>query len=326
MEGQGMDVYYLGVEIGGTKQQIAIGKADGTIVELVCEKVALTKGALSIREWLLEKVPVVTGKYTTNHSRIAAACIGFGGPIETGTGKVLISVQVEGWKDFELKTWFQEQFGVDTYVLNDTVAGGYGELVLGAGRASQNFFYTNIGTGIGGAFFIGRKYYDGAGCGAAYMGNTYIPDPFAQRAGQATRLENICSGAAIESRLRQPGYVDGSSLLMELCGGDEKMLSCRMLGEAAKQGDAFALGEIDLFARSYAIGLGNMMTSVSPDLVAVGGGVANLGEIILEPVRKYVNEVAFISVRGRCEIVQSELADNVVIAGAILYAAGCSKL
>ena len=91
-----MDVYYLGVEIGGTKQQIAIGKADGTIVELVCEKVALTKGALSIREWLLEKVPVVTGKYTTNHSRIAAACIGFGGPIETGTGKVLISVQVEG--------------------------------------------------------------------------------------------------------------------------------------------------------------------------------------------------------------------------------------
>lgn len=158
------------------------------------------------------------------------------------------------------------------------------------------------------------------------MGNTYIPDPFAQRAGQATRLENICSGAAIESRLRQPGYVDGSSLLMELCGGDEKMLSCRMLGEAAKQGDAFALGEIDLFARSYAIGLGNMMTSVSPDLVAIGGGVANLGEIILEPVRKYVNEVAFISVRGRCEIVQSELADHVVIAGAILYAAGCSKL
>ena len=72
-----------------------------------------------------------------------------------------------------------------------------------------------------------------------------------------------------------------------------------------QQGDAFALGEIDLFARSYAIGLGNMMTSVSPDLVAVGGGVANLGEIILEPVRKYVNEVAFISVRGRCEIVQS---------------------
>ncbi len=317
-----MNVYYLGIEIGGTKQQIAVGRADGSVVELICERVPLTKGALSIREWLERQVPALLEKYNMQDACIGRACIGFGGPIETRTGKVLISVQVEGWKDFELKSWFEDSFGVPTDVLNDTVAGGYGELILGAGRDSQNFFYTNIGTGIGGALFINREYYDGSGCGAVYMGNTYIPDMTCSIPGQKIKLENVCSGAAIERRLRSDGYVESSSMLMELCGGERAKLTCAMLGKAAEQGDGFALREIDLFAQSYAIGLGNAMTMISPDVVAIGGGVANMGEIILAPVKKYLEDVVFISVIDRCRIVTSELSDNVVIAGAILYAAG----
>jgi len=46
-----------------------------------------------------------------------------------------------------LKGWFQENFMLPTVILNDTVAGGYGEYICGSGRGTRNFFYTNIGSG-----------------------------------------------------------------------------------------------------------------------------------------------------------------------------------
>jgi glucokinase len=313
---------YLGVELGGTKQQLAIGTETGELIEVICEKIVLLDGAKTIRVWLQRKVPALIAKYNTGTSVVKRACIGFGGPIETKTGRILSSVQVQGWEDFPLKIWFEQAFGIQTDVINDTVAGGYGELILGAGKESDHFFYTNIGTGIGGALFVNKRNYDGAGFGAVYMGNTYIPDPTSPVPGSRIKLENICSGAATERRLRTQGYVPADSLLMEMCGGDISQITCKMWGEAAEKRDPFALREIDFYARSYAVGLGNMMTSVSPDLVAIGGGVANIGEVLLQPIRKHVEEVVFISLKNRYEIVQGKLLDNTVILGAILYAAG----
>ena len=90
---------------------------------------------------------------------------------------------------------------------NDTVAGGYAELCRGAGVDARHFFYSNIGSGIGGALFLDRVPYDGLGMGAAYLGHTYVPDWTAEAPGRENKLENLCSGWSIERRLRTPGYV-----------------------------------------------------------------------------------------------------------------------
>ena len=317
-----MGVYYLGVEIGGTKQQIAIGSSDGKIIERISEQVILSQGALSIRSWLTKEIPGLLKKYTSKNNFVKCACVGFGGPIETETGKVLLSVQVPGWEDFELRNWFESEFHIPAYILNDTVAGGYAELLIGAGKGSKSFFYTNIGTGIGGAFFIDGKYYDGTGFGAAYLGNTYIPDMLSGRPGEKIRLEDICSGPATEKRLRTEGYVDRDSLLMEMCHGDISQLTCRMLGDAARSGDAFAVKEIQFYSKAYAVGLGNIMTSISPDVVVIGGGVSNLGETLIGPIREAVSKTVFVSLKNRYHIYQSKLCDDNVLVGAILYAAG----
>ena len=148
-----MDQVYLGVEIGGTKQQIAVCNEKGAIVEMISEKVDHPNGAADILHWLEQKIPQLLARYPQIHS----IGVGFGGPLETKTGRVLISVQVPGWKDFELKTWFEASFGLPTVVVVDTVAGGYAELKLGSGVGSRKFFYTNIGTGIGGSLFVDGK-------------------------------------------------------------------------------------------------------------------------------------------------------------------------
>jgi len=308
--------YYLGVEIGGTKQQMAVCDEKGTIIEMVSAYVVLKRGAQDILDWISKNVPVLLQKYQ-NIIRIG---VGFGGPLETATGRVLISLHVPGWKDFELKTWFEKSFHVPTIVINDTVAGGYAEYKLGSGRGSKKFFYSNIGTGIGGSFFTGEYTWDGIGYGASYFGNTYVADWTNDEKGAMDRIEALCSGTSIEKRLRTPGYIPEDSLLYTLCDGDVAKASCRMLGKAAEQGDIFTLEELERVGYSYGVGVGNVVTLLGIDTFSIGGGLANLGKWILEPIKRNAEKYVFISGKDRFEVKICELLDDNVPVGAALYA------
>ena len=315
----------IGIEIGATKQQAALGTADGRLLHTITGKIPLPRGAQDVLDWLSAKVPELLRMEERFGGRVRSLAAGFGGEIESSTGRTLNSVQVPGWEDFPLRGWLEETFSMPAEVLNDTVSGGFSELYLGRGKEAGNVFYTNIGSGIGGAFFIDRVYYDGVGYGAAYFGNTYIPDWQSPEPGAMTRVEEICSGLGIERRLRRPGYVPAGSRIMEMCGGDPAGISCRMLEDAARAGDPFALEEVDRIARSYSIGLSNVLTLMSPELVIIGGGVAKMGGLLLDRVREYTDRIAFISCRGHYTIEQSVMMDDAVIAGAV-YCAGHPEL
>jgi glucokinase len=316
-----MRTLFVGVEIGATKCQASLGTAEGELLHTRLLSVVLEEGAEGILRWMRQNVADLVALGRAAGDAVASIAVGFGGIIESSTGRILTSVQVKGWKDCMLRDWFQEAFGLPTVILNDTVAGGYGEYVLGTGKGARVFFYTNIGSGIGGCLVIEGACYDGLGYGAAYFGHTYLPDWTAARPGERRKVEDLCSGWAIERRLRTPGYVPGGSLLLEMCGGRPETLRCATLEKAARQGDAFALAEIERTADSLATGLANVITLFSPECVAVGGGVSNMGDVLLDPVRRMVAERVFISAADRYRIVQCSLGDLAVPVGSVLYAA-----
>ena len=311
---------YLGVEVGATKQQLALADAGGRPLCMVSEKVPLPNGAADVRDWLAVQIPRLIAREGEFRGRVCALGAGFGGVLESSTGRIRISVQVPGWQDFPLRDWLEQSFGLPSLVANDTVAGGYAELCRGAGVAARHFFYSNIGSGIGGALFLDRTPYDGLGSGAAYLGHTCVPDWTAEAPGVEAKLENLCSGWSIERRLRTPGYVPSESSLWIACQSEFASLTCAMLGKAARRGDSFALAEIERIARSYAVALSNLITLVSPDVVAIGGGVANLGEVLLDPIRRFTDERVFISAQGAYRIVACTFMDAAVPIGAALLA------
>lgn len=309
-----MDKLFAAVEIGGTKQQLAIIDGAGRIIDHLCGKFPLPNGAVDVLNWIEANLPPMLDKHS-----VSAIGVGYGGILESSTGRVLLSVQVPGWQDFMLKDWFEEKFKLPATVVNDTVCGGYAEYCLGCGQGFKSFYYTNIGTGIGGAMFFDGKTYDGVGYGGVYMGNTYVHNPLGEP-GSVCKLENFCSGVAIERRLRTPGRIPKDSMLYELCGGDVEKLSCYDLKKAADAHDAFALAELELYASVYGVTLGNFITLFSPQRVAIGGGVANMGDVLLDPIRRHTDKYVFESAKGRYDIVQCKLMDENVLIGAALYA------
>ena len=304
---------YLGVEIGGTKQQICIGTAEGEILSRRTVRLGDVT-AKEILAWLEENI-----RQLMEETDFAGAGVGFGGPLELATGRVLSSLQVPGWKDFALAEWFRELLPCPVTVANDTFTGGIGELLVGAGQGSDLLFYTNIGTGIGGGLYYKGRGFDGSGFGAAYLGNTLVPDWRSSVPGAATRMELLVSGRSIARRLQEPDYVPEDSLLRQ--SGSTDSLTALELGQAVRAGDVFACQELDRIVESFSIALTNLLATTGATRVVIGGGVAKMGDILFDRIRSKTAELAFIANQGRYEILPCALEDDAVLAGALLLAA-----
>lgn len=313
----------IAFEIGGTKLQCAVGTREGDLLWQSRGEVSQEDGVGGILAWVDAQIPVLDAKARDlgAHESELPMAIGFGGPVDTDNAVVLISHQVDGWSGVNWRDRYGSAGARNVHLFNDSNAAGWGEYCRGAGRGTRNFAYMNIGSGIGGALIIDGKLHDGQGFGAAELGHTLIPDWTAQMPGKSARAEDLCSGWAIERRLRFRVDLDPAGRLLRLADGNPSMLSCRILGEAAALGDLQAVAEIQRVAEGVGIALANMITLLHPERVALGGGVPLMGDVLLDPIRESVSKHVFAPYRNRYEIVPCALGENVVLVGALCLAA-----
>jgi glucokinase len=314
---------YLGIEIGGTKLQATLGDATGAIHTLRRGRVDANEGAPGILAWVEENVATLLREAP---AKPRAAGIGFGGPVDAAAGTVLVSHQIQGWDGFPLRDWLAERVGVPVVLENDANTAGWAEYAAGAGKGTRHCAYMNIGSGIGGALIIDGRLHNGQGRGAGEIGHTRVPDWTASAPGVDARLEDLCSGWAIERRLRQAGAgsMAAGSPLARLCGGESERLTCAMLGQAASEGDPVAREEMARIATAVGVAVANVITLAHPERVVLGGGVSLLGEVLLAPLREAVAARVFGPFRGRYTLVPCAFGEDVVTVGALLLAAAVS--
>ena len=315
-----MHSFAVGVEIGGTKLQAVLGTTNGELIARRRTSVDPARGASGILAWMETAITQIIGEAPAG-AAIAGIGVGFGGPVDSRGGRVLTSHQIKGWDGILLKEWVEKRFYVPTVVENDANAAGWAEYCLGAGKGTRNFVYCNIGSGIGGALVVDGTLYNGQGYGACEIGHTYIADWTANQAGAVDKLENLCSGWSITRRIRAWDGIDANSKLGRLCEGDPKKLTCPMLAEAAREGDALALREIRAIAAGVGEALTNVITLLHPERIAMGGGVSLMGDILLDHIEDYIAQHVFGPYRGNYRLLPCTLKEDVVTVGTLLLAA-----
>jgi len=313
---------YLGIEIGGTKLQLGIGRGDGPpLLERVRLDVDRSAGAKGIRRQIQQAAMPLVERH-----RATAIGVGFGGPVDSRAGRVVTSHQIRGWDKFPLVEWCREQFGLPAVLANDTDAGGLAEARFGAGRDKKVVFYTNVGSGVGGALVIdGHLYCDGNRV-TAEIGHVR-PGVHADRPEQT--VESLASGWAISDaarRMLQHGdWADSPAAksLLQCCQGNVERLTTVELAWAATEGNVIALAAFGRACQTLGWALGQMITLLAPDIVVVGGGVARSGEdVFLAPLRKEIDRYVFPPHLGHFEVVPAALGEEMVVYGAIALAAG----
>lgn len=318
---------FVGIEIGGTKLQLGVGRGDGKLLALERREADLAAGAVGIRAQIAGAMAPLLERVGVEAETIAAVGIGFGGPVDAGRGMVTTSNQVPGWDGFPLTTWVRETFGIHRVCLqNDADTAGLGEARFGAGQGHSPLLYVTIGSGIGGGLIIDGKIYRGSGAGAIEVGHLWVIDRSDSDLGFVT-LEKAASGWAIAAAARafiEPRLAKGQLTNwppLVAAGGDPTAITARAVGEAAQAGDKESLLILDRATTAMAHGLAQSVTLLAPHRIILGGGVSLIGEVLwFGPIRQKLAALVFPPFRGQFDVVPAALGEEVVVHGALALA------
>ncbi len=320
---------FLGIEIGGTKLQLGLGRGDGQLAALWRGTVEPVRGADGIRAQITQAVPDLLQRAGLARAQLRGIGIGFGGPVDDTTRTVIKSHQIAGWDNFPLADWLGQILGLPAVLGNDADVAGLAEALFGAGKGHSPVFYITIGSGIGGGLIIDGEIYRGAGRGAAEIGHlrfrTYwIGDRKNLMLGdRGQALEELTSGWGIAETARrcvaneQPVH----SLLYPLIHDAKHTLTTKDVVDAVRQGDPFADSVWKQSVDVLADALCQMIALLCPRRIVIGGGVSLVGEdLLFAPLRKLVGERVFKPFAGCYEIVPAALGEEMVVHGALAFA------
>ncbi len=264
---------FLGIEIGGTKLQLAAGDEQIRITERCRFTVDPSQGADGIRRNIEQAF-----KELRKRRSFDAVGVGFGGPVDWRQGRICRSHQIGGWSGFELGRWIESMAAAPVFVDNDANVAALGEARYGAGRGFNPVFYVTLGSGVGGGLVVDGNIYHGAPPGESEIGHVCL-----DRAG--TIVESRCSGWSVDARIRELKKIAPESLLARRVGGAAGG-EAKGLAAALQQGDAAAQRLLCKVAEDLAFGLSHVVQLLHPQVIVLGGGLSGIGE----PLRSRVAE------------------------------------
>ena len=316
---QGLPV--LAIDLGGTKIIAAIISNQGRVITREYYLTLAEEGPQLVIKRTLSAIDRLLSLGKIDSSQLNSISIAAAGAIDFGKGLVTLSPNLPGWYDIPLRDLIKEKYRVNTLLINDASAAALGEHRFGAGKGVNNLILLTLGTGIGGGIIINGKLYSGPCGSAGEIGHMTI-DVNGPRCscGNIGCLEMLASGTAVAreaiKRIRQ----GERSSLTEIVEGKIESITAEKVEVAAQGGDSLAL-EVILKAANYlGVGLVNLVNIFNPEMIIVGGGMAKMGNLLLDPARQVVRERAFQLPAQAVRIVPAQLGDDAGVLGAAVFA------
>ncbi len=315
------DDLILGVDLGGTKILTAVANSQGKMLSRDHSITPAKKGHEAVIQSILDSAHRVLAQANIAISALTAIGVGAPGISNPETGILFTSPNLPGWRGVPLRDIIQERLGKKTFLINDANAAALGELYFGAARGARNFIYITISTGIGGGIVIDGKIYGGAIGAAGEVGHMTIDDdgPICN-CGNRGCWETLASGTALAREARHRIEEGVKTSILEYAEGDVENVTAQVIHSAAQQGDSLAK---ELIARTgYYVGVGlvNLINIFNPELIVIGGGLSNIGDMLLEPAFEVARERAYKETFRTVRFASAELGRNSGVLGAAAFA------
>lgn len=283
---------FVAIDIGGTQFRMARFD-EGRLVRREARATDRQGG----REWMLGQIAEI-GETWARESAIQGVGVGFGGPVDFRTQRVVLSTHVGGWQGFDLPAWLREQFSAPVLMDNDANAGALGEGLHGAGAGFRPLFYMTLSTGIGGGILDeDGELWRGADSYGGELGHLTIrPDGPECLCGAKGCFERMCCGLWLERDYGRPAH--------ELIRDEE-------------------------FVRRYvvdlALGLKACIMLLNPSRIVIGGGISRAGTALFEPLRAELRKQVTNWSKARIDVAPAALGDDSVLWGAYELALEAEK-
>lgn len=306
-----MNEYIIGIDLGGTRLRAALVDRDMNIIK---RQEVLTLAAQG-PDSTLERMKALIREILPTEANAIVSGIGISapGPSNPNTGVVVAPPNLPGWHNVPIVQILQKEFGYSTFLGNDANVAALAEIARGAARGFRHVVFLTVSTGIGGGVVSdGRLLLGKDGLGAEVGHIQMIVD-----GDRVSSLEREAAGPALARKAVAAMQAGEPSIMREMVNGDLSKVSGSVVGTAAVQGDALAVSIVEKAGRILGLGIVSLLHLFNPEIIVLGGGVSNLGDLLFNPMREAIEKHAIDSSYWQdLHIRPAELGENVSLVGA----------
>ena len=312
----------IGIDVGGTNVKIALVDGEGKIIYSNSVPTYAQMGYEYTVNNIKQAIKDLMKETNTEAKDIQGIGFDFPGQVDCKTGVVKNAPNIPGWVNVPIAQMIEDEFHIPTRIDNDVRCAALGELKFGAGRGCENFVCITVGTGIGSGLVINGKVVRGAANAAGEIGHIKLQmeDGPLCGCGDSGCLEAFASGPSIVAMAQE--YLKGgkSAKFRELAGDGE--ITPYIVAKAAEAGDPVAKRIFEKMGYYIGMGLTSVINLLNPEKIIIGGGVAECGDLLLDPIRRTINDRAMEVQREAVEIVPAELGNSAGVIGASMLVEG----
>jgi glucokinase len=270
----------IGVDVGGTKIAAGVVTPEGEILDEIRYPTPHSQAKL------IETIATAIREVGDGHEA-GGVCLAVPGLILARENRVVFSPNLHAVEGIPLKDELESKIGLPLTIENDGNAAAWGEFRFGAGAEADHLVFVALGTGVGGGVITHGVLMRGAQGSAGELGHVTIQATGPRCAcGNHGCLEALASGTAIGRRARERAVEHPDSALGRLAM--RRQILGEDVTELAGEGDEVALSVLDETGRWLGVGLAGFVNIFNPEVVAVGGGAMEAGELILGAARREV--------------------------------------
>jgi len=306
------------IDMGATHMSIALADVTARIVQEAEFPFDIKDGPEKCLESANQSLLKLLQIHGSSLSDLTAVGVGVPGPVITEAGMVVAPPIMPGWDHYPIRASLEKVFDCPVTLNNDAELGALGEWAYGAGRGEKNVAYIKVGSGIGAGLILNQQIYGGTTGAAGEIGHLTIEEngPLCS-CGNHGCLEAFAGGHAIARQGQQLVKSGKRTLLSEL---PLEKITAHEVAEAARRGDLHAQEILSRAGTSIGIAIAGLINLINPSIVIIGGGVAQVGDIITTPIRQAVRERAMHASEQSVRITTGMLGHRSVLIGAIVQA------
>lgn len=313
-------MYSLGVDIGGTKCAVVLGKGEltcdlnGFIIDKISFPTCVCRGWQSVMAEITEKADELLLKNNVKYNQLVGVGVSCGGPLDSKKGVINCPPNLPDWHGVPVVKILFEKFGVRCVLHNDANACAVAEWRFGAGKGYNNVVFLTFGTGMGAGLILDGKLYTGTNDGAGEVGHIRLDENGPVGYGKGGSFEGFCSGGGIKNlgQLMAKEYLEnGKASVLFKTEEDVFNLDAKSIAEAMYSGDEFATCVYEKCARKLGLGLSIIIDILNPEAIIIGSIFQRNEAFFLPRVNEIIKKEALYCNGSVCKILPSQLGDSI---------------
>ncbi len=306
-------MYYVGIDLGGTNIKVGLVNENREILLYKSIPTLVERGFDEILKDMAELVDEIIKEAGLNLNDIKHIGIGMPGVVDNELGTVNDNSNIRV-KNYPIRQRFQQYIDKPVFLGNDANVAAWAEYICGCGKNTKNFLMLTLGTGVGGGIVLNGKLFTGShNIGAEIGHTTFIEGGNQCGCGKKGCVEAYCSAAALIKMAQRDLDKFPDSVISKA-----EKINARLIIDAAKNNDKFGVRLFNEYASNLAKVCGSLINFLDPDVIALGGGVANAGDFLIDKVNEEAGKYVLLSDLMNTKILKAQMGNDAGIIGAAL--------